>query len=360
MKMDYTVLETQLTGEYRQVYEKAQLYVTLKNTSTHYADDKMTELFDLLLTAQNDGKPVRKLVGSDTSRFCKDFFSDYTIIERLRFLPASIYRMAWLVFILELIEMFAADDPLKNFFTVKSDMSSYGIGILVGIVSYIIFDSILLPIFLKTKRGKTGPWYFAALGIFAALMIGSFSLLDKVELMLPVYPFLLGSGIYIIAFIIVRAVWRYKNYGTIFNSRKQIEQDSYYTSLENRDMEKIIYEGWKSRYNRLLKKGKITEEAYFEKQNKEAYIEKIIYKYAMPVLGIIMCVISVAEVAAESAWIDTLFYAAILGTIEYFIFRWIIRTALKGIACREKVLKSCEKSGMSLPAYIDEKLAEYE
>ncbi len=358
--MDYTVLETQLTGEYRQVYEKAQLYVTLKNVSTDYADDKMTELFDLLLTAQSDGKPVRKLVGSDTSRFCKDFFSDYTIVERLRFLPASIYRMAWLVFILELIEMFAADDPLKNFFTVKSDMSSYGIGILVGIISYIIFDSVLLPIFLKTKRSKTGPWYFAALGIFAALMIGSFSIVDKVSLVLPVYPFLIGSGLYIIAYIIVRAAWRYKNYGTILNSRKEIEQDSYYASLENRDMEKIIYDGWKSRYNRLLKKGKITEETYFEKQSKEARIEKAIYKYGMPALAIVCCVSSVATVAAESTWIDTLFYAAILGIIEFFIFRWIIRTALKGVARREKVLKACEKSGMTLPAYIERKLAEFE
>lgn len=357
--MDYTALETQLSGEYREVFEKAQLYVTLKNVSTAYADDKMSELFDLLLTAQSDGKPVRKLVGSDTSRFCKDFFSDYTIAERLRFLPVSIYRVAWLVFIIELIELFAADDPLKSFFTLKSDMSSYGMGILVGIISYIIFDTILLPLSLKSKGGKTGPWYFAAVGIFAALMIGSFFMLDKVELVLPVYPFLLGSGIYIIAYIILRAVWRYKNYGTILNSRKEIEQDSYYAGLENRDMEKIIYEGWKSRYQRLQKKGKITEEAYFEKQSKEARIEKAIYKYGMTVLCVIVYVTSVVEVAADSTWLDTLCYAAILAAIEYFIFRWIIRTALKGIAHREKVLNACERSGMTLPAYIDMKLSEF-
>ncbi len=356
--MDYNIMETQLTGEYREVFKKAQLYIVLKNMPAAYSDDKMSELYDLLLTAQSNHKPVNKLVGSDTSRFCKDFFGDYSLLERLRFLPVGLYRSAWVIFIFQLVELLALDDPAKDFFTAKANFAGFGAGLLVCLAAYTIFEALLLPLFLKSKKSKTGPWYIAGTAIFVALFFGVLSLTDGITLMLHIHPFLLCSAIYIIVYIIVRAVWRFKNYGTVFNSRRRIEQDSYYANLRDKDMEKILLEGWQKRYERLERKGKTTAQTFLAKLQKEEKIERAIYKYFMPALAAVVGLFSVMDVVAESTLSDALFFAAVLGVIEFFIFRWIISTALKQCAFNSVYLTECEKLGMTMPDYISKKLDE--
>ena len=94
MKINFAAMETELEPKWREVFEKASNYATLHNIDTDFADERKSELFDLLITAQNEGSPVRKITGGNTERFCKDFFSDYTPKERLRNLPKVIYRLA--------------------------------------------------------------------------------------------------------------------------------------------------------------------------------------------------------------------------------------------------------------------------
>lgn len=361
--MDYTVMETQLKDEYREVFSKAQVYATLKHIADDVMDEKMTELYDLLLTAQTDGKPVNKLIGRDENKFLKNFFGDYTFIERLKRLPANLYNVAWVVFVLECIEAIAADDTIKNFFNIKSDVSGYGVGALTAILLYLISDCILAPILLKKKkdgsnyRGQYFPLIVIALFVVFIGIGTHFS--DDISFILPTAPFIIGSGLYIVIYLIVRSVWRLKNYGSLRNTRRQIEQDSYYRNLQNRDMEKAILQGWQARYERLSKKGKVTAEGYLDKLKKEEKLQKNFTNIGIPLLFVAVSAFFVIDVALDSTWYDTLIFIALIGTIEYFIARWTVRSEKKQAAIRTRLLDDCEKQSISLPEYIKQRLADF-
>ncbi len=351
-------METQLNGEYRHVFAKAQLYSTLKNIADDTAEEKMLELYDLLLTAQTDGKPVEKLVGKNQNKFIKNFFGDYTFADRLRNIPVVLYRWAWFIFVIESIEAIAADGTIKNFFHIKSDVSGYGIGIVTGILMYLICSGVLAPILLKNRKSShfTG-WYFMILAMFIVLIVLGVHFFGDMTVTLLTHPFIICSGIYIVIYLVVRSAWRYKNYGSLRNTRKKIEQDSYYRNLYDKDMEKICLNGWKSRFERLSKKGKVTAETFIEKLKKEEKTTMTTMTVVVPLLFAIVILFSVFDVARDSTWYDTLFFVAVLGTIEYFIARWIIRSEKKQSAMRTGIIRRCEESGLTMPEYIDKQLS---
>jgi len=357
--MDINVLETQLSGEYREVFKKAQVYAALKNIETAFSQEKLMELFDLLLTAQNDGKPVNKLVGSDVNRFCKDFFSDYTIVERLRFLPVTLYRMSWVMFVLELIEFLAAEVTLREFFTLKSDVSGYGVGLMVAAVAYLVMELVLAPIFSRSRRIKPGVWYGLVLGVMAALIAASTPLAGKFTLMLPIWPFLIGSGLYIVVYVILRAIWRYRNYGSVSNTRKQMEKDSYYRNLQDRDIEKVLLTSWQKRFVRLQKKGKVTEESYLDELTKNEELGDKLFKYVTPLIYIAVCVFSVVQVARDSGIADTIFFAVFISGFTFLVYRWLYKIEVKNAALRKKHISECRRQGKTMPQYIEDTLENF-
>lgn len=361
--MDYNLLETQLNGEYREVFSKAQVYATLKHIADDVMDEKMTELYDLLLTAQTDGKPVNKLIGRDENKFLKNFFGDYTFTERLKRLPANLYNVAWVVFVLECIEAIAADDTIKNFFNIKSDVSGYGIGAITAVLLYLISDCVLAPILLKKKKDGTnyrGQYFpLIVITLFVVFIGLGVHFFGDVSFMLPTAPFIIGSGLYIVIYLIVRSVWRLKNYGSLRNTRKQIEQDSYYRNLENRDMEKAMLQGWQGRYERLSKKGKITADGFFEKIKKEEELTVRIMTVVVPIVLAAVSLGFIIDVVRDSTWYDSLIFIALISTIEYFIGRWIIRSEKKQSALSMNILRRCEESGKTMPEYIEARLQEF-
>lgn len=357
--MDYVVMETQLSGEYREVFSKAVLYSTMKSIPEDICDDKLSELYDLLITAESENKPVQKLIGRDANRFYRDFFGDLTVWERFKAIPKSVYSTAWFIFIIECAEWLASDNAFKNFFNIRSDISGYGIGLVVAVLMYFIASSIFAPLLLKQKKNKNSiVWYILVLVLFVLLVGLGVYFFGDYSVLVPIHSLIISSGFYILAYIIVRSIWRLKNYGSLRNTRKQIEQSSYYKNLENKDIENAILKGWKWRYERSLKRGKVTEESYLQKlRDEERFTEKFIGT-GIPVLFVLLTVVAVVETALTSTWYDTLIFAIIICVVEFFIGRWTLRSEKKQSAIRSRILNDCESKGMTLPDYISERLGE--
>ena len=62
--MEFELMKEQLNGEYRKVFEAAWIYGIMKNVSNEMLIDRLTELYDILLTAQTEGRDVRRIAGS--------------------------------------------------------------------------------------------------------------------------------------------------------------------------------------------------------------------------------------------------------------------------------------------------------
>ena len=70
--LDTISMAEKLQGDYRLVFEKADMYSTVSGSGDqNIEDDRLMNLFDLLIEAQHEGKPVEKIVGNDIEAFCK-------------------------------------------------------------------------------------------------------------------------------------------------------------------------------------------------------------------------------------------------------------------------------------------------
>ena len=68
--MNLETMKSQFSGDYRTAFDGAYKYGLTQSFPVAYFDEKMAELYDLLLTAQTDGKPAEKIVGTDIETFC--------------------------------------------------------------------------------------------------------------------------------------------------------------------------------------------------------------------------------------------------------------------------------------------------
>ena len=164
MKMlDKIYLEEKLKGEYKEAYERIELYSNISNM-----DDEMVEdLLDTFITAQEDGVPVEKIIGDDIEKFCKDYFSDYGLKAKLGKFPKRILYICKIIFILELIDFFANLSD-SNSLSNHTDLSPFLCGFAAGTIMSGVIYLIIRPVMFKSKKIKPGVFYWLIILIFVA------------------------------------------------------------------------------------------------------------------------------------------------------------------------------------------------
>ncbi len=357
--MDYQAMESQLNGSYREVFARTVLYACTTGISTEEADEHLADLFDLLLTAQEEQKPVEKLVGRNLEQFCKDYFEDYTLMDRLKFLPQASYRLSWIILVFELLDLlFPIEDMHVDFFRMQTDISGFVIGAGVGVLYMLLLHTLFTPLVMKHRKIKPGVWYMLMFVMLVVLIAASVILVGDATYPVPVWLLLVLSAGYITVYLIGRSVLRYQKYGTIRNIGKQLAQDSYYKNLENKDLEIACLEGWEIRWKRLDKKKKIPPEAFLPLLQKEDRIsDRMQYGYAAIFIVVsLSVVIGSAEVNSVT---DTILFAVVLAVVEYLLYRVFRRNERKIAAIRKRLLRQCEASGKTMPEYIEEALTEH-
>ncbi len=359
MSLNYQTMESQLTGSYREVFAKTALYACTKNIATEESDERMADLYELLLTAQEEQKPVEKLVGKDIEKFCKDYFGDYTWKERLKLIPKDLFRMSVILLVLELFELWAAKGTANSVFSIQTDPSGYLFGLGIGVFFAMVCNTVFSPLVLKSKKIKPGVWYFLMLLVLVLLFIGGMTLASNIEMSVPVMVLILISGGYAALYLIVRSIWRYRNFGTIRNTRKQLSKESYYKNLLDKDLENAYLEGMQMRWKRYEKRKKMTAEEFLPFMLKEEKLmEKMEWIYTA--IAVVIGLGSVVSVAMEGSGIlDVLTFALFISVVEFFIWRAIIRSERKNAVLRKRLFRECEASGKTLPDYIDSCIAEY-
>lgn len=366
--MNYYLMETQLDGSYRKVFERAQLYAAMKNIDTDFMDERLSELYDMLVTAQAENKPVERIVGKDTDVFCRNMFEDFTLAERLRFLPKRMFTFMTFLLVLLLVN-FYADDGFLRFFTYETDMLPYFIGLATGLVMVLISSGLILPAAYKNKNKKSDTWSVVMIAAFFVLVFGSLYVSNKLELslLMPAAPMLLVSGGYVIIYLAVRSVWRYKKYGTLIDEQKRMRKKAY----SMRELSGIapfatqdeieLMKTWRKKCDKLIRKGKYTPETCIEKFKKDERMNDIADKGIFWFyIALYLFAVIFTRFDGESTLFDTLVFALILGVAEYFIYRFFIKAFRSGAAVRKHIIADAEKSGLSMPDYLDGRLAELE
>ncbi len=354
--MDILTFDNDLTGEYGNTMTIVMSYAQAKGYSDEDVNERLYDLYEMLLTAQEDGKPASKIVGKDLSAFCKQYFSDLTLKSMLLQIPQILFRGCVFVFFFELICILMEDKTIAEAARTETNVGAYLVALILEFVFMAISAKFIAPIFPKNhdraEIANAGLIVLWLIAIFATVGLG-FSIMVKAWIIALV------AAVYCVIYSVVKLVINYNTYGTVKNLSKQIKKDSYYRKQENKTYEKAILQGWQGRYKRLLKKGKTTEEGFItviEKDNRANNVFEVIMDIIFVVL-IITAGIS-NGLSGDKIW-EVLLFIGILGVFEFFIYKLFIGTSKKMNGICEKLLRECKRSGLTLPQYIDKKLCEY-
>ena len=355
--MDYNLMEERLRDDYREVFEKAELYGVIKNIDTDVMDDKLMNLFDLLLTAQTNEKPVKNVIGSDVETFCEGYFQDYNMKERIRRFPKLLYRMMKFIFIFEVIDFLWLQDNDVSIFHASSNALPFMTGILVGIIGTFLVDIILRPLMFRTKKVKVICYYIGILLLQGALIFIGVAFTVHYEISILMFPAMVASFGYIVIYLAIRSVRRYKQYGTI-RKPKLVESDYDKVSLKQSiesSLPNELVKKYEKKNKRLARRGEpgITPEQFMNDIRKEDSKTVKMWKIMRYIYAMFVIIPTVMDYfISEDGIIESLIYMCILAVIEFFIYRELKKVSDAEIDAREKLMDECESLGVNIIEYV--------
>ncbi len=360
--MNYKAMENKLTGKYREVFEKAELYGIVKNIDSKVQDEMMMDLLDLLLSAQEDHKPVEKIIGTDMEAFCKSYYQQYSLKERARHLPKRIYGLAKLVLSLQALEILFLQEEKISFLQVESDIAPYVIGLGIGMIFLFLIDVFFRPIIFKSNKLNNNRIYSMLLVLFAAAVIGAVVITDKMPVAIEIksYSILIGTSLYIIIYLLVRSIYRYKKYGTIRklkNIENEYENSSVLSSIGasiDSNLPKELAKRYENINKKRKKRGKqeITPEEYMELLRDET--RKLSNTKGIMIFYIIFTAAIIMITAFTSEPADALIFAVIICTIEYSVYKMCKKANAGIVKARQKVFDHCEEEEKNIIEYAKE------
>lgn len=350
--MDYSYMAEQLRGEYREVFEKTELYGVLSEVNTDVQDDLMMNLFDLLLTAQEEQKPVAKIIGPDMEKFCKEYFRNYDWRERMKNFPVDLYRLMRVIFILELLDFFCLEENV-DLLHAQSDITPYLGGFGLSLILTMIIDIFIRPMIFRLKI-KPVIYYVGFLLVWVGAIALCVWLTDGMILGIPMFPVLLVSGIYIVVYLMIRSVWRYRHYGSVhrpYSEAKEFERSTERESMEQLMLEMMVKK-YKNKNKRLEKKGKrgMTPGEYTEQVRGEYEKLRHSWKWGILIFAAIMLPAIIFTALSSTLW-DTVLFTLVLCVIESGIYWFIFRMEKNNNQIRKDILDACDSQGISVIEY---------
>lgn len=355
--MSYVTIYEKLQGEYKDAFERIEMYSLMERIDETHREDLLMNLLDLLLSAQADKKPVEKVIGTDVRQFCESYFGDYLVTGKFFDLLNTIYRCAWIGLIMESIFMFVDADGHNNALMMTSDLTGYFTGFGGAIIFSAIFLIIGKPLIFHKRKIPAALFY--AIDIIGSLAI-SFGLLwwmDDQSVPMPYWLSLSLFAGYILVFIMVRAISRYREYGSIRKRREPGEQ-SFWKEI-NQQVDNELPMALEKRFQKINRrrerrgKALMGEQEYLKKIRRNAErSSRYGYPISIATLSLILLYIIILNYIDQGLG-DTLLFAIILLVCEIPAFA-IMRAGNSGDKKRIEIVEHCEQHGITLSDYVKE------
>lgn len=354
--MDYTAMAEQLSGEYRTIFEKVELYSDMNGVLEEVKADKLMNLLDLLMTAEADQKPASDIIGSDLNKFCREY--DYDMRCKVSKIPEKIYDMAKPLLCILLLDIFLFDHPGKNLLHMKSDILPIISGILVGGLLAILLKYLIGPIIYRSKKIPTIVYYVLVILLFIAFIVISMCIIGEKNLQLPTFPFLAASIAYILIYLSVRSVIRYRKTGSIRKPKPaDTEYEFHLTKAGNRskDLEDAVQKGLVKRYQRINKRRSrrnqktMTTREFIQKVRREDAIVNPICIWGLGITYIAMAAgMVIDDIRSFGIGIDSFLLLAVLSAIYIPLFLFIRNCILQGARYRADIMAKWETQGITI------------
>lgn len=363
----YIQLTDKLNEEYRKSFDFIEHYGNIHMVSFEKMAEKMMDLIDMMLEAQQKGQSPEEITGKNLEDFCKNYFSDVTIWDMLKSAAKKLKYWSWVVFFCETLFMISEfSEKNFNFFTCRSDVSGYMLGIMIALSGTLLADIVgsIAAHFgcYSQKIYITTAIIGTAASIIIALLVG-FSF-PNAEM--PGYILIIGSALYLIIYYVVVFTLRYLETGCLKKTKSSYELS--FTQMVKEELKGTDYsqdisivKAFAKRYRkknaRLTKKGRktLTTEEYFNKNSKEVRYASSIGMLSgillMFCIGFIESIIT-GEKMFETP-LDVLVYIMINAVIWFLFIKFFKKIEKVSLLEQQSILKACQEQGMELDEYYN-------
>lgn len=220
----YITYQQKLTGEYKKAFDLIEQYGDAHMVRGSYKNEKMMDLVDLLITAQEKEIPVEKVVGSDIQKFAKDFFSDLTLGRYIFDYFDLLKLWAWLILVFELFMIIGSlNEPDFNIYTFKTDISEYLLAIFIAYAGTIVSN--IISIIMTKFNGYNEKVHSAMTIITVVAVIAACLYADSfgVKLEVRTIPVLIIAAVFLIAYYSIAYIRRKKLTGSFKKVKNEYE-----------------------------------------------------------------------------------------------------------------------------------------
>lgn len=360
MSLNYMTLEDKLQGDYKDVFQRSEMYSLAVRIDSETREEMMMDLLDLLLSAQEEEKPVEKVIGNDIEVFCKSYFGDHLGRRQFRDFLDGLYRIAWFALIIELIDMLTSDRPDgSNPFLQTSNVSGYIAGISGALLFSLLFTNLCKKLLFRKKRLPFALFCLISIAGTLIFIFGLLYLIGDNFALVPYWGILTPVVLYIVIYYVLRSISRYKDHGSI-RKRKDPGEQSFLHTIDS-SVSDNLPEELEKRYQKIIqkqeRKGKevMSGEEYLRKLRTDVNQSKIV----MPILDIVLTIFILIWVirpfftATEGLLFATInAFFLLLFEIPVFLFS---RSMYRANKRKEEIVDYCQEHGVTLTEYVAER-----
>ena len=337
MRDSYVLYADKLQGEYRETFDRVNMYVGTQGIDDDTREEHMGQLLDMMLSAQESGKPVKKVVGNDVEAFCKAFCSEFSwknrvlnILDTLRPLMVGLLIVS-VIDLLDLVSLWAdgkAVDVWKA--AISPDLCGYLLGIVVSFTAAMVCNLLVRMFMFRTNRFSMGVLKGVTYAVAAAGFVLSMMLIfgNKDTVNIPLWIVVGGSAAYLVGYRLC--------------NRKRIQdrkrQKVTFGDMVNEEMRKTMPETLRKRFERInrrrVRRGKeaFSMEEYLDWEEARLLKEARFEKFFFPLFPLVIIACCLPHVEFEDGLWDLAFYLGIMLVLEYALFMALWRSSRKNSA----------------------------
>lgn len=358
--IDYTAMAEQLSGEYRTVFEKTELYSDMNGVPEDIKADKLMNLLDLLMTAEAEQKPSTDIIGTDIDRFCKEYFADYNIHDKIMEIPEKIYEVSWGLLVILIMDILLREQSTKNILYMKSDLTPIIGGLLLGVLLTILFKYLIGPIIYRSKKIPSIIFYVLVLLLFVVSVGATAHFISDRKIPVSSFPFLVAAGSYTVIYLIIRSVSRYRKTGSIRKPKPAAPGFEFHPfhpkeSAQSLNMENVTQEALVKRYQRINKKRSrknqpvMTTQEFIDKVRKEDAIVNPICIWSLAIVQIYLGAnIVIGDVRSSGFDFGTIVLLIIVFAVYIPLFQWTRHGITQSARRRDRILASWETQDITI------------
>lgn len=357
--LDTISMAQTLKDEYREAFEKADLYSTFGGANPKSVESKLMDLYQKLHEAQQNEIPIEEVIGSDMEIYCKEYFkADKKITIHKDFWDRAYSFLKW-IFIFTVADLVLMEEG-ENIITAQSNMAPFLYGIAIGLGIELFASHFLKPLIFKNSKMKPIHYYLFIIVFFVVALILTMVLFGDALLAVSSFPLLVVSGAYVLVYLLVRSVWRYKKYGRITEIGKEEKKlkKHFNDVISEKTLLKSISEIMMKRFERInrkkMKRGKpeLTMDEFatlIHKEIKQRRIFEVVFA-----LGIaIMVLVPTINIIFSDGLFDGLIFGVLMTVVETAIYIFFFKADKTNEKVEMKILKECEEQNITISEYVE-------